>query len=51
MASHQVAIAKASFAASLLRQDPVAVHWDEIGPFHKQLDETLAICSSDNIQV
>jgi len=49
--SHQIAIARASLAASLLRADPVPISRDEISNFHVLLDTTLAICSPPNIQV
>ncbi|GAD93539.1 hypothetical protein NFIA_038820 [Paecilomyces variotii No. 5] len=51
MASHQIAIAKASFSAGLLRPDPTSVHRDEIAAFHSTLDKALSRCSPANIQV
>lgn len=51
MASHQVAIAKASLAAGLLRPDPTSVARDEITALHTSLDRALAHCSRANIQV
>jgi len=51
MASHQIAIAKASFSASLLRPDPTSVPRDDIAAFHSALDRALSRCSSANIQV
>ena len=51
MTSHQIAIAKASFSAGLLRPDPTSVLRDEITYFHDELDRTLARCSAANIQV
>ncbi|KAI5799176.1 hypothetical protein DFH27DRAFT_86908 [Peziza echinospora] len=50
MASHQVAIAKASLAASLLRADPAPVPRDDIATFHASLESALNHCSSANIQ-
>ncbi|KAL4936000.1 hypothetical protein BDV06DRAFT_205863 [Aspergillus oleicola] len=50
MASHQVAIAKASLAAGLLRPDPSSVARDEITALHTSLDRALAHCSPANIQ-
>ncbi|KAL3462571.1 hypothetical protein BJX64DRAFT_258964 [Aspergillus heterothallicus] len=50
MASHQVAIAKASLAAGLLRPDPTSVSRDEITILHNYLDRALAHCSYANIQ-
>lgn len=51
MASHQLAIAKASFSAGLLRPDPTSVTRDEITAFHSALDKALSHCSFANIQV
>jgi hypothetical protein len=51
MASHQIAIAKASFSAGLLRPDPTSVPRDEITFFHNSLDRMLSHCSPANIQV
>ncbi|RDW93093.1 RNA polymerase II-binding domain-containing protein [Aspergillus mulundensis] len=50
MASHQVAIAKASLAAGLLRPDPTSVPRDEITALHSTLDRALSHCSPANIQ-
>ncbi|KAL4903414.1 hypothetical protein BDW74DRAFT_40096 [Aspergillus multicolor] len=50
MASHQVAIAKASLAAGLLRPDPTSVARDEITNLHSTLDRALSHCSPANIQ-
>lgn len=49
--AHQVAIAKASLAAGLLRPDPTSVARDEITALHTSLDRALAHCSRANIQV
>lgn len=51
MAAHQVAIAKASLAAALLRPDPVSVGRDEIGRFHTHLEQALSKCTPSNVQV
>ncbi|KAI9827704.1 MAG: hypothetical protein M1819_006905 [Sarea resinae] len=50
MASHQLAIAKASLFACLVRPDPVAVPRDDIAHFHILLDRALLQCSPTNIQ-
>ncbi|PLB42337.1 RNA polymerase II-binding domain-containing protein [Aspergillus candidus] len=50
MASHQLAIAKASFSAGLLRPDPTSVPRDEIVAFHTALDRALSHCTPANIQ-
>ncbi|ODM20907.1 hypothetical protein SI65_03960 [Aspergillus cristatus] len=50
MASHQLAIAKASFSAGLLRPNPTSVSRDEITAFHSALDQALSHCSYANIQ-
>ncbi|KAL4788525.1 hypothetical protein BJX76DRAFT_365777 [Aspergillus varians] len=50
MASHQVAIAKASLAAGLLRPDPTSVARDDITALHSSLDKALSHCSPANIQ-
>ncbi|PLB51916.1 hypothetical protein P170DRAFT_453490 [Aspergillus steynii IBT 23096] len=50
MASHQLAIAKASLSAGLLRPDPTSVPRDDITAFHSALDRALSHCSSANIQ-
>ncbi|CAI7624774.1 unnamed protein product [Penicillium bialowiezense] len=48
--SHQVAIAKASFSAALLRPDPTSVPRDEIAAGHSSLERALLHCSHANIQ-
>ncbi|OJJ48933.1 hypothetical protein ASPZODRAFT_1358284 [Penicilliopsis zonata CBS 506.65] len=50
MASHQIAIAKASLSAALLRPDPTSVSRDEITALHSSLDRVLTHCSPSNIQ-
>ncbi|KAJ5108631.1 hypothetical protein N7456_005306 [Penicillium angulare] len=45
MASHHLAIAKASFSAGLLRPDPTSVPRDEITAFHTSFDRALSHCS------
>jgi hypothetical protein len=51
MASHQLAIAKASFTAGLLRPDPISVSRDEISHFHALVNLVANQCSPTNIQV
>lgn len=51
MASHQIAIAKASFSAGLLRPDPTSVPRDDIAAFHTCLERAVSHCSPANIQV
>ncbi|KAJ5735817.1 uncharacterized protein N7483_000942 [Penicillium malachiteum] len=50
MASHHLAIAKASFSAGLLRPDPTSVPREEITTFHTSFDRALSHCSPANIQ-
>ncbi|KIX09821.1 uncharacterized protein Z518_00902 [Rhinocladiella mackenziei CBS 650.93] len=50
MATHHISIAKAAFAASLLRPDVTKVSRDDIPQFHSALEAALERCSSDNIQ-
>lgn len=50
MASHQLAIAKASFSASLLRRDPTPVSREAIADFHSYLNNVILQCSSINVQ-
>ncbi|KAH8702148.1 hypothetical protein BGW36DRAFT_356284 [Talaromyces proteolyticus] len=50
MAAHQLAIAKASFSAALLRPDPSTVPRDDIVAFHALLDKALSHCSQTNVQ-
>ncbi|KAM3084240.1 hypothetical protein ACMFMG_001655 [Clarireedia jacksonii] len=50
MASHQLAIAKASFSAGLLRPDPRSVSREEIAHFHTLLNTTISECSPVNVQ-
>ncbi|KAM0813821.1 hypothetical protein AB5N19_13820 [Seiridium cardinale] len=50
MASPQLAIAKVSFSAVLLRPDPVSCPRAEIDEFLGQLDATLLRCSPANVQ-
>ncbi|KAI9847970.1 MAG: hypothetical protein M1837_001487 [Sclerophora amabilis] len=50
MASHQVAIAKASFSAALLRPDPSSVPREDIAHFHKLLERAITECSPTNVQ-
>ncbi|KAL8679312.1 MAG: hypothetical protein Q9186_004405 [Xanthomendoza sp. 1 TL-2023] len=50
MASHSLAIAKASLAAGLMRPDPKPVAKADIADFHRLLDALLAQCTAANIQ-
>ncbi|KAI9788661.1 MAG: hypothetical protein M1833_002897 [Piccolia ochrophora] len=50
MASHQLAIAKASFSAGLLRPDPTSIPRDDIVHFHTLLENAVIRCSASNIQ-
>ncbi|EED17942.1 conserved hypothetical protein [Talaromyces stipitatus ATCC 10500] len=50
MAAHQLAIAKASFSAALLRPDPTSLSRDDITTFHTLLDNALSHCSRINVQ-
>ncbi len=51
MASHRLAIAKASLAAGLLRPDPTSLSRDDIAAFHRLLDAAILSCSPRNVQV
>ena len=51
MASHSLAIAKASLAAGMIRPDPTSISKAEIARFHFLLEAVLKQCSSANIQV
>ncbi|EFR01202.1 hypothetical protein MGYG_04204 [Nannizzia gypsea CBS 118893] len=51
MSSHQIAVAKASFSAGLLRPDPSPVSGEEISRFHTELDTMLSHCSPAHIQI
>ena len=51
MAAHNLAIAKASLAAGLMRPDPLPVAKEELKKFHDFLDAVLEKCSPNNIQV
>ena len=51
MASHSLAIAKASLAAGMIRPDPTSISKGEIAHFHTLLEAVLKQCSSANIQV
>ncbi|XMA09696.1 hypothetical protein WAI453_002487 [Rhynchosporium graminicola] len=50
MSSHQLAIAKASFSAGLLRPDPTSVSRDSIADFHSLLNTVIVQCSPKNVQ-
>ena len=51
MASHSLAIAKASLAAGLIRPDPIAIPKSEVTHFYVTLEAMLRQCSTKNIQV
>jgi hypothetical protein len=51
MASHQLAIAKASFSAGLLRPDPTSVSREDIAHFHSLLNSAVIQCTPRNVQV
>ena len=51
MASHSLAIAKASLAASMMKPDPHPVPKAEISTFYGALEMVSVYCSSKNIQV
>ncbi|EXJ91767.1 hypothetical protein A1O3_00317 [Capronia epimyces CBS 606.96] len=50
MAAHHIVIAKASFAAALLRPDVIKVSRDDLLTFHSALEAALVRCSRHNIQ-
>ncbi|KAH8591491.1 hypothetical protein B0O99DRAFT_270839 [Bisporella sp. PMI_857] len=50
MASHQLAIAKATFSAGLLRPDPTSLSRDEIANFHSLLTSMVLKCTPINVQ-
>ncbi|KAJ5050944.1 uncharacterized protein L3040_002811 [Drepanopeziza brunnea f. sp. 'multigermtubi'] len=50
MASHQLAIAKASFSAGLLRPDPTSLAREDIALFHSLLNTVVLQCSPINVQ-
>lgn len=51
MASHSLAIAKASLAASLMRPDPTAVPRTDVAHFLQLIETLLSQCTATNIQV
>ena len=51
MASHSLAIVKASLSAGLMRPDPTSVSRDEIARMHALIDAALEQCSPAHIQV
>jgi len=46
-----IIVAKASFAAALLRPDPTSINREETSRFQKLLDDTVLQCTPANIQV
>ncbi|KAL8890901.1 MAG: hypothetical protein Q9215_001978 [Flavoplaca cf. flavocitrina] len=51
MASHSLAIAKASLAAGLMRLEPGGVSKTDLAQFYRLLDALLSQCSATNIQL
>jgi len=51
MASAELAIAKASFAAVLFKPDPASCSRDDIEQFHGLLGAAIDRCSPANVQV
>lgn len=49
--SHHLTIAKATFAASLLRPDVSKVKRDDLPQFHQKLEEVVLKCTPSTIQV
>ncbi|KAF8860351.1 hypothetical protein BDZ45DRAFT_588454 [Acephala macrosclerotiorum] len=50
MPSHQLAIAKASFSAGLLRPDPTSLPRESIEHFHSLLNSVVLQCTPGNVQ-
>ncbi|RKF58556.1 putative calcium homeostasis endoplasmic reticulum protein [Golovinomyces cichoracearum] len=50
MTSHQLAIAKASLLAGLLRPDPISVSREELAKFDVLLKAVILKCSPENVQ-
>jgi hypothetical protein len=51
MSSHLLTIAKASFAAGLLRPDITKVGHEDLTTFHTLLEAAIDACTPRNIQV
>ena len=51
MSSHHITIAKATFAAGLLRPDVTIIHREGTAHFHGLLESAISKCSPSNIQV
>ena len=51
MTTHHLTVAKATFAASLLRPDVTKVNRDEVPHFHALLEAVMLKCTPSNIQV
>jgi hypothetical protein len=51
MAGHEVAVAKATFAASLLRPDVTKINRDEVPHFHTLIENVMHNGSTTSIQV
>ncbi|TVY71164.1 hypothetical protein LSUE1_G005995, partial [Lachnellula suecica] len=50
MATHQLAIAKATFSAGLLRPDPTSLSRESIDEFHALLNAAVQQCTPRNVQ-
>lgn len=51
MAAHHMSLAKATFAASLLRPDVTKVSRDDLAQFQATFEKTLRKCTPKHIQV
>lgn len=51
MSAHHLAIAKASFAAGLLRPDITKIGREDLTTFHTLLEAAINACTPRNIQV
>ena len=51
MAQHHMSIAKAAFAASLLRPDVTKINRDDIARFHQDIEACLSRCTAKTIEV
>lgn len=51
MSAHHLTIAKASFAAGLLRPDITKVGRDDLTTFHTLLEAATTTCTASNVQV
>jgi hypothetical protein len=51
MSAHHLTIAKASFAAGLLRPDITKVGREDLTAFHALLEAAISACTPANVQV